>query len=77
MSFKASSGGGEASYSKNLGLQLADLVRYKKNPSLHFFEAGSSNLHLIDLPSMNRRHITLNSNFIVPHFHNSILSSSN
>lgn len=69
-------GNSDPSYSsRNFGIQMEDPVRYRKNPTLHFFECGSENLHLIDLPSLNRRCIPLKS-FIVPHFHNSLLLSN-
>jgi hypothetical protein len=42
---------------------MQDNIRHGKYATLHFFETGSNNLHLIEVPSLNHRIIALKSSF--------------
>ena len=64
---------GSPTENSNTALMIEDNVKHSKPPVLHFFESGSSKLHLIELPNLNPKEVTLKQGWEVPQFHGSLL----
>lgn len=55
---------------------LEESIKYINLPIIHYFEIGTSNLHIIELPRQNKKKIGLSSQWVVPERHNSLLLSN-